>query len=987
MSITKKNNSKIVCFEKSIKSGLLTFCKLFSALLILLISLTAGAVEIPDRPGKASKGIAIFPQLQMQYGTFQNFLHFWKDRPLFIDRSHRYKGNNFSYQTEPSVLKDAELVKLYNIAGLTPLGNKRLQKNILDIFTRNKVKGVMIMPGIYPPSWRKGHSSSGIKNFIGTIRLIADSPFAYRINGKAVINSYEATKMQPSEWKELLKKARQQTGDKFLFVADMKIPGQRLYRKYKSAVARGKSLEPLRKAYMDKLQSYLDVCDGIYFYGLGKEFDPDGEYGSHLDDQFFKFTRPIILQLMARPQNHGKILGVITQLGYVNHMSGMVNCAEFGSETFRKSFEAALSLNPDFIVPFEWNEWNENTCFIPSVYKGAGYRRIIRYYQSLIDKKKLQPIPGDKLEIPNMLLSYRYSLKLGEVMRFEFLNIPDGGPAYSYKAIIRLRSANGNVVYTSPTAEFSGGNFKALSFTVPTENFPAEQILLPELQVKSSNGQEKTYKDLLYIRLNATTNTIYQYVRVGLREIAPMNKAEFTVTPQKDGGWRIKGRVDSPEKLASIELLDNRDEIRAIEPNPEFDQNKMLLIQMRTTAVPVKRLVGTVKILNTSKVVARSAAQDGNSENFNLRAVDGGIEFLGQVIGNGTRKTFFAIPRSDIERAIISANFKNYGKFKVKVSDIVKYWTCAQVLPPAIYFRFDRMENQPDIPFRMNLKSQEFDQVVYSKEVFPVFHLRIITDSGKLFRTPPVIAKRASGKKKSLTVFSESQHKPVKLNICADRIPDIKYKFTPAAGAVLTNDYAPQFDGELGGGYHYCQPARGRDIFKDAVNPAPQWNKMQSGWQLRFDGKYQNITFEPETFPRGPFTMEFDVRPASNADMILFRHFGSSPGGLNVYTIGGRVMITFVDAKAYGRKLRSSLKLKSCEWNKVKITHDLQNLTLEVNGKKQSFKLSVRGWGFRGSCFGGTTKKAYLPQKTQFSFFHGDLKRLRIYHNVDPTDK
>ncbi|MCI6287490.1 MAG: hypothetical protein MR727_01995, partial [Lentisphaeria bacterium] len=55
---------------------------------LLLTAVLLSAAERYHRPGKASAGVAIFPEIQMEYGLHNNFyLHgHWNDRPLFADR-------------------------------------------------------------------------------------------------------------------------------------------------------------------------------------------------------------------------------------------------------------------------------------------------------------------------------------------------------------------------------------------------------------------------------------------------------------------------------------------------------------------------------------------------------------------------------------------------------------------------------------------------------------------------------------------------------------------------------------------------------------------------------------------------------------------------------------------------------------------------------------------------------------------------------------
>ena len=956
---------------------------------LAVLSFTAvSAVEIASRPGKAGNDIKIFSQIQMHYGTFQNFLHYWKDRPLYVNPAHRYEGNNFDYTTEPSVIKHVELAQSYNIAGLSPLGGAKGAKQLVDAAAKMNAKNFLVMPAVYPAGTQSNASSANMKSFIDSIRHAVNSPNAYRINGKVVVNSYEAAskKLPPEAMKKMLDAARAEVGDTFLFVADIKIPGMTLYFDH----FRDKRTVPpqAEKAFLDLLQSYLNVADGLYLGFSGKQPTTGGEYGSKYDVEYGKYIRDLILKLYARPQNKGKVLGAVVQLGYVNHFTGMINCQEYGSETFRKNFETVLSLNPDYIVTFEWNEWNENTCFMPSVYKGSGYRRMLRYYQSLFDGKKLVPLPGDDLTIPNMLLSYRYACKLGDVMRFEMLNIPDGAAYGDYKAQITLKDADGKAIHTLPQVTISGNEFKAVTQTLPSEMFADHQVLVPEVEVIDASGKKRIYTGNLYIRLTPTENRIFQYVRMALREAAEVKIDGFEVTALGNNAYRVKGKVTSNEPLASVELLDNRTEMRALgEDAPEFDQNKNVIIQLTNTATAARYFNGELRVENVSKAYLRSAKQDGNNEYFRFSPIENGVKYRHQGVGHGNRKMLIAIPRSEADKAVIVADLDiiKYGKAteSVKVADIMKYGTVAKTLPGLIYFRFDRFECQPDIPVRLNKKEVAFDTVVYSDSEYPVFHLRMISDGGKLFRSKPVQMKKSAGEKVSLPLWSETERKIVNVNVHKERIPDIRYVFSPEAGAILLNTFAPRFSGEIGGGYRYCQPMHSaKDMPAQAVSAAAEWKQDADGsYFLHFNGNGSNITMEPETFPRGAFTIECEIRPDNcGKNMVIFRHAVNSMGSLSVFLVKDRVQMTFMEPNYKLRTLKTWLKVKPGQWNKIKVSSDIKNLTLTVNGEEQVFRNIGTGGLFRAFCFGGVAGDYYARN---YQMFQGDLRNLRILHNTE----
>ena len=72
-----------------------------------------------------------------------------------------------------------------------------------------------------------------------------------------------------------------------------------------------------------------------------------------------------------------------------------------------------MAARPDVILLPEWDEFNENTCFRPTVYGGTTTQRIMRYYEP-DQRVDPTPVPGDDTSIPNLILSARKCVTLGE---------------------------------------------------------------------------------------------------------------------------------------------------------------------------------------------------------------------------------------------------------------------------------------------------------------------------------------------------------------------------------------------------------------------------------------------------------------------------------------------------------------------------------------------------------------------------------------------
>ena len=943
---------------------------------------SAGAPEIPRRPGKVTKTIAVFPEQQVKYNTFQNFLHYWNDRPLHIDRAHRYFGNKFAYNTDPSLFTDIEIARRYGISGLCPLARYGLVKLALDAADNHYTPDFRVLPGVYPINLGRGYvdkmTAAEKENFFKIVEAAIKSKSAWRVDGKAVINSYEATRLAPAGLKETLDEARQKFGDTFLFSACMKIPGQRLYARF---IANGRTLKDEDiKWYTDTVQSYLDICGGAYLYGLGLCYDYDGEYGSRIDAEYFrKFYRPLAWKIMTDPRNKGKLFGILCSLGYVNNFTGRVNAGEYGTETLRESFDECLSLDPDYIVPFEWNEWNENTCFLPTIYKGSSIERLMKYFNSRITGNAPTPREGDDLSLPNAVLSYRYQLKLGEILRFELLTIPDGSPAFDGKAELVLRDgATGQAVKTIPFS-FRNGEYRAQTVELATEELADHQVLVPELRLTDRAGKERRIANMLYIRLLPSYNNLYQYVRHVIRDDAPVT-ADWQVEP--DGtGYVISGKVASKEDLRHVELLDNRDEMRAVEDAPEFDQSREIVLRVAMTSAPAVYLTGTMRILNAGKVKARGAFNDGNAEFFSYNTLDDGLAPRRAGINAGYRQALFAFDAARADQAVFEADLVQ-GKFAFPIKKLLANGGHYAVeLGGQQFFRFDIVRNQPDIPLKLTGKEAKFRFRVQSGEKFPVFSLRVLTEKGKVWHSLPVLPQKLSSETEKLVVYSETRRKAVKIDIRKDRIVDLDYRFDPACGAMLTAAGRPDFIATLGGGYNYgC--AMNYVMRRPAVKVhghAPKWIKEADGsWILRFDGEMDYIALPMESLPRGAFTLEMELRPASDKPMMLFRSQGVYPiNSFSLMTREGTLCAGWYSEPPKVRVFQTKLAPKVGAWNKVSVRYDLEKLTVSCNGQEASFPLSGRQVIYSACCFGGHDAAYGIPPGKP-GYFQGDLRKLRI---------
>ena len=398
----------------------------FSAEIPFTVTRDFTPVTIGKR-GRNAKETMYFAEAQLKYGMFQNYLHYWIDRPLFWNRASRHPERKFAYMTYPSFMIDVEQLRKYEMDGLGAFGMHagkfRQLKQADEYLKKGKVSDIMILPQItYGESIVRSETKPD--EIVAMLKYCLESPRMPRINGKLLVGTYNYRLLSAARHKELMKQITEMLGrDDFLIIGDMDLG--RL-RKLQAEFRKNGKLDQAQTAELEKLiTDVLEAAGGIQL-ALAELVRPsEGDYTSRYDTSFFdNCTSKVLEKIMGRPEYKDKILGFCVVQGYINHLSGM-NHGEYGTSTLRNMMRRALKHNPDYVLFFEWNEANENTSFQPTVYSGQTVGRLIKYYSRLSKGKTFAPYAGDDVSIPNLSLSHRATFKPGEVLRFELLNIPD----------------------------------------------------------------------------------------------------------------------------------------------------------------------------------------------------------------------------------------------------------------------------------------------------------------------------------------------------------------------------------------------------------------------------------------------------------------------------------------------------------------------------------------------------------------------------------
>ncbi|HRU06730.1 MAG TPA: laminin G domain-containing protein, partial [Candidatus Brocadiia bacterium] len=814
-------------------------------------------------------------------------------------------------------------------------------------------------------------------------------PQAARFKGKLLITSYGADGLPPAQWKEMLAALRKQHGDTFLFLPSVTAP-VRFRQDYDKGL-------PFDEEEMEKtkarLREWLDVCDGIYFnypaafklYENRRKFD-DGFYR----DLFI----PVFKSVLAEPKYQGKLLGLSA---YHSHYNADISLGlqEDNTKTLRRSVEAALEARPEVIILPEWDEQNENTSFRPTVCNSLSTMRILRYYMAGQKGQPLSPMDGDDPDTPNLVVSFRKALVLGEELEIELLNIPDSTYAGPYQVTVRLLDPAGKQVAAFAPAKMDGSRLHDVTLKLGTEALAACAAVRPEVRVTGWRGKDSVWLDgLHHIRLRAGSNWDYKYVKLPLRDQLRPAKAAFALQV-KDGCAVVTGEVTCDTPIAYVEALEDDDVAWAMDPANEFMQDtpgvKRFCVEYRHIRVVPDKL--TISVDRPALKWFSNAAilhQQPDSLSVAESAVVVETAFSPHV-----RWSVFAIKDADAAAGVVSLATTT-GQASVKLADVLARGPWAHVFPNGLCVTVSEREKPLDLPRHLDTPSAKVVASFRPQSPDRVIHVRVIAKNGKIWRGAPMPLPFAGGdlKDTTLRVYSAATDKPADVKVAAGRIASFAYEFTPERGDVLWASPRHEFSGALAGfvdsltlqggngGYSSSQFAggfAGRAYLDGPVSFAPKWAVVDSRPCLVFDGKGAFVSLPCETVPRhGSFVMEFEIKPEAvptgKGRQFVFSHRLIRPNSLSVFLANGRINAEY-SMEGHGMAVDDEgLPIEAGKWSKVRVTRDFENLTLEVDGKGVTTPCPRPGFDIGPMSFGGFGR-------TPDAWFKGCLAGVKITHN------
>ncbi|MEX2579692.1 MAG: laminin G domain-containing protein [Verrucomicrobiales bacterium] len=934
----------------------------------------------------------VFSRAQMKYGLHRNYEHVWTDRPLFVNRGHRVASKYV--MPPPSYARMLEEVVEYDIDGLAFFPETTRRMGIYELTDELNVPGVSLLTEFLP--------MPEIEPKMAALEAALECENAARIEGKILITSYSAEALELEEWDEILTALREKHGDVFVFLPAL-THTVRLRRGFNAG-------DPVTREDVEECQAYLrrylDVCDGIYFnYAAAFKLD------DHTFDEAFyrELFIPVFKSVLSEPPYRDKYLGLSAYHSHHNPDLA-IGLSEDGTRTLRDSFEAAMEAKPDVILCPEWDEVNENTNFRPTTCNSTTTKRILRYYMSRIRDKAATPLPGDDASVPNLIVSTRKIVTLGETLVVELLNVPDDVESHPYSVELSLEDESGRTVRAFEPVTFDSSAMQEKRYEVPTEAFPSTRALVPVVEVRGYKDEDyrlRVEHGLPHAQIRTSWNWDFKFVKQPLRELLPVSEAtlawsgEGAASPGAAGDGlpvtRLAGAVEAEQELALVEVVADGDVVHAVSPTDELlrasDAYEMIRIEYRSTRTRTG-VEGSIALhgadahwLSNQPVLHKDPATHeprGGTENYRVP------------VSPHLRWICLAIPREQLAEARLEVRLGDVA-IDTSASEVLDKQMIAAAGEGGLHVAVFPYRRTLDMPFHLERKTATFDEPVWPWLATEQYHLRLTGTDGRTYRTRPLMQPGTGARAtKALRIWSGTDRRAMDVRVSEERVPDVRYDFDPSRGAALLTEAGRPFHASIGGfpdttsgrgGRHSASMFQGdRNGYPDnAERTAPEWVESEGGPALRFDGVGTFVHLPREALPRrGSFTLSFGIKPEvdKNAHLFLARTHRSSSLELGIED--GKLRASYFGKGLNMQRVETDLDVPVGEWSTIRVSYDLESMTLSVGDRTFEGDVTGPGFDFSPIVFGGfgATDATFDPGTGNTGWFKGLMRGLRIEHNA-----
>lgn len=923
-----------------------------SAVLLALVASTAEPVAVVrDRPLVLAE--TQFYPVREQHG---GFLGRYVDLPLLFDygtsRETMYENGRFSQADFEAYQREA---KAYGLDGFSYFPASRPSAGLAA--SRSPLKGFATVPIL---GLRCGVAAEREEE---NIRQALANPDSVRIGGKIVLLSYwDFDAPDPACVAKRIGELRTKFGDSFVYFQSV---ARIAHFRYRASFRDKGRIDPEQIAEMKEyLRGYLRVSDGLQT-DEGLQMTRIENDVRVFDEAYFAAILKIMRETMAEPEFGGKkLLAVNVMNGHENAYTRGYTLSHDGTRTLRKMLKCAMDAKADVINLFEWDEWNENTSFLPTLCNSFATKRIIRNFTDNLRGLGARPFEGDDTSLPCLVLSYRKSIAPGEVFFVEVLNVPDGVWKGRLTVTISLSDENGKMVRAFSEKVLDAEKLEDVRFSLLLDGAVARALSV-KLAWKAEDGRSgEITAGLPPVNVAPAESWSVKTFRQPIRDLAKVPECAFAF---KGEHLEAKIRCDEPIKYA---MVSENGIVEYIHGQAGKES------RFRETDASAVFAISGVKWQSCH----RSSGQEWT---LRVAGIPEAEWLMGPFSAIQTNETahfgslsvfsapmYLRVPKAKLDGLKLEIDVPEIFQGEIPLDVAFAKGAYGIGGKDGVEFSVARFNRQAFFPPPLGEKKCAFTIRPDKTRLSSIYDLTVVTESGKLWRSRPVVDEESP----------------------AARYPDLKWDFSPVAGdALIPLSGERRFFGMAGAEHSPINlinrgPATmgaidNRKTGKAGSDTHPRRERLEHGeWALVFDGEDDYAGFPHETLPQfGAYTLSLDVFPERDGQQEVFAGaYGEGGGSLAFVTRNehGRLVLDFMGLRFEHTRFNTGLELPSGRWTNVVISNDVHSLTAVVDGKVARRACCHPGRHPTVFSIGGVSAKP---------FFKGKIKNLAVKHR--PADR